>query len=423
MTLSPPPGPMTPTPAPDPVSPVAAMVERDGGEPGVVERAGEAVVAAGVLRRAVRDEHDAAGRVDRPPAGEHVDTMGVDERPLLHRGPRSPHRVRRCRRERKSTRIPFDDFTENGPWGPRGAARRTGAVRRDHRARADGGRNRPAPDAGVGASAAQRHRPLADRDDAVRRPARDGHGRNVPRARRAPDHGAGRTRGLAGALLRPRRRRRDRRRRTTTRTGTLIVVDARTGAVEFAPGEPVTMRFDGLPAGEKRVEVWLPQGAAVRLIELRADGSVGPPAPTASPEVGALRQLDLALRRSDPADRGLAGRGRAPRRRRPPELRVRRPVPARPVRGPDDRAAARRPDQREARDQRRERRHHARARRSSPPSTACSTRSATGTPTSRSCSITPIICPVAEDHPGPTLLRRRPVHRRRAPARSSARVR
>jgi lysophospholipase L1-like esterase len=66
-----------------------------------------------------------------------------------------------------------------------------------------------------------------------------------------------------------------------TRTGTLIVVDPRTGAVEFEPGGPVTVRFDDLPAGEKRVEVWLPQAAAVHLIELRADGSVGPPEQTA----------------------------------------------------------------------------------------------------------------------------------------------
>jgi hypothetical protein len=66
-----------------------------------------------------------------------------------------------------------------------------------------------------------------------------------------------------------------------TRTGTLIVVEPRTGAVEFQPGGPVTVRFDGLAAGDKRVEVWLPHAAAVHLIELRADGAVSPPAPAA----------------------------------------------------------------------------------------------------------------------------------------------
>jgi hypothetical protein len=60
----------------------------------------------------------------------------------------------------------------------------------------------------------------------------------------------------------------------TTRSGTLIVIDLQTGAVEFQPGGPVTIRFDGLPAGEKHVDLWLPHAAAVHLIELRADGAV-----------------------------------------------------------------------------------------------------------------------------------------------------
>ena len=60
-------------------------------------------------------------------------------------------------------------------------------------------------------------------------------------------------------------------------TGTLIVVDRATGAAEFQIGGPVTVRFEGLPTGDKRVEVWLPHAAAVRLIELRADGAVRPP--------------------------------------------------------------------------------------------------------------------------------------------------
>jgi len=60
----------------------------------------------------------------------------------------------------------------------------------------------------------------------------------------------------------------------TTGEGTTIVVDPATGDAEFLPGGPTTVRFDGLPAGSKRVEVWLPQAAAVRLIELRAEGTV-----------------------------------------------------------------------------------------------------------------------------------------------------
>jgi lysophospholipase L1-like esterase len=63
----------------------------------------------------------------------------------------------------------------------------------------------------------------------------------------------------------------------STRTGTLIVIDRHTGDVDFQPGGPATIRFDGLPAGEKLVELWLPNAAAVHLLELRADGDVRPP--------------------------------------------------------------------------------------------------------------------------------------------------
>ena len=67
----------------------------------------------------------------------------------------------------------------------------------------------------------------------------------------------------------------------TTRDGTLVIVDPMTGAVDIEPGGPTTIRYTGLPAGAKRVEVWLPQGAAVHLIELRADGAVSATAASA----------------------------------------------------------------------------------------------------------------------------------------------
>ena len=66
---------------------MASMVERDGGESRGVERLCEAVVATGVLRRAVRDEHDAARRVDCPPACEHFDVVCIDELALVHHQP------------------------------------------------------------------------------------------------------------------------------------------------------------------------------------------------------------------------------------------------------------------------------------------------------------------------------------------------
>ncbi|QXJ25165.1 lipase [Actinomadura graeca] len=62
------------------------------------------------------------------------------------------------------------------------------------------------------------------------------------------------------------------------RRGDLCVV--RAGEVAGTePGEPETIRFDGLGTGWKDVEVWLPQAAVVELRALRADGTVTPGRP------------------------------------------------------------------------------------------------------------------------------------------------
>ncbi|MGW1375757.1 GDSL-type esterase/lipase family protein [Streptomyces sp. NPDC002446] len=45
------------------------------------------------------------------------------------------------------------------------------------------------------------------------------------------------------------------------------------------PGEPGTVRFAGLPAGMKHVELWLPQQTPTELVALRADGEVLAPLP------------------------------------------------------------------------------------------------------------------------------------------------
>ena len=57
------------------------------------------------------------------------------------------------------------------------------------------------------------------------------------------------------------------------------VIDRVTGDYEIIPGRASTARFDGLPPGPKHVEVWLPHNAAVELIALRVDdaASVTPP--------------------------------------------------------------------------------------------------------------------------------------------------
>ena len=63
-----------------------------------------------------------------------------------------------------------------------------------------------------------------------------------------------------------------------TREGTLILVDD-DGGIERRRGGPTTVRFDELPPGRKRLELWLPHAAGVRLLELRTNGDV-----TAAPE-------------------------------------------------------------------------------------------------------------------------------------------
>lgn len=65
----------------------------------------------------------------------------------------------------------------------------------------------------------------------------------------------------------------------TTRTGTVIVVDRETGDIEFRPGGPTTITFEGLGSGVKVVELWLAQAATVTIIELRANGRVSAPPP------------------------------------------------------------------------------------------------------------------------------------------------
>lgn len=62
-----------------------------------------------------------------------------------------------------------------------------------------------------------------------------------------------------------------------TDEGTTIDVNMSTGEFGFDVGGATTIRFEGLAAGEKLVEIWLPNAATVDLIELRTDGTVAPP--------------------------------------------------------------------------------------------------------------------------------------------------
>ncbi|MFD4243743.1 GDSL-type esterase/lipase family protein [Streptomyces sp. NPDC058525] len=56
--------------------------------------------------------------------------------------------------------------------------------------------------------------------------------------------------------------------------GNLRIVDMATGSEVLRPGPPGTVRFTGLPAGTKDVEIWLPHSEITELIALRTDAPV-----------------------------------------------------------------------------------------------------------------------------------------------------
>lgn len=58
--------------------------------------------------------------------------------------------------------------------------------------------------------------------------------------------------------------------------GDAFDVDLTTGAAEHVPGPSHTTVLDGLPAGQKRVEIWLPHNEALELIDLQSDAPLQP---------------------------------------------------------------------------------------------------------------------------------------------------
>lgn len=61
--------------------------------------------------------------------------------------------------------------------------------------------------------------------------------------------------------------------------GNVMRVGGADGPQQLIAGEPGTVRFAGLPAGMKHIELWLPQQTPTELVALRADGDVLPPLP------------------------------------------------------------------------------------------------------------------------------------------------
>lgn len=58
--------------------------------------------------------------------------------------------------------------------------------------------------------------------------------------------------------------------------GDTVLVDLATGAAERRPGPVGTVRFEGLPARPKDVEIWLPHNETTELVALRSDDRVEP---------------------------------------------------------------------------------------------------------------------------------------------------
>ena len=65
---------------------------------------------------------------------------------------------------------------------------------------------------------------------------------------------------------------------STTTGGTTVTIDMATGTPSVEAGPPHTARFDGLPAEDKTVEIWLPHNEQVEVAGLRTDAPVLPAA-------------------------------------------------------------------------------------------------------------------------------------------------
>ncbi|PJK21578.1 SGNH/GDSL hydrolase family protein [Mycolicibacterium goodii] len=58
--------------------------------------------------------------------------------------------------------------------------------------------------------------------------------------------------------------------------GDVVSIDPSTGVTETAPGEVATLRFDGLPAQGKTIEVWLPHYERTEVVAVRTDAPIAP---------------------------------------------------------------------------------------------------------------------------------------------------
>ncbi|MEU6539269.1 GDSL-type esterase/lipase family protein [Streptomyces sp. NPDC047000] len=64
--------------------------------------------------------------------------------------------------------------------------------------------------------------------------------------------------------------------RATATGGNVLTIDMVKGTADSRQGPPGTLRFTGLPAGPKTVEIWLPHNETTHLVALRTDAPVEP---------------------------------------------------------------------------------------------------------------------------------------------------
>lgn len=64
--------------------------------------------------------------------------------------------------------------------------------------------------------------------------------------------------------------------RASVAGGNTLTIDMAAGTAEQTPGPPGTLRFGDLPDGEKNVEIWLPHNETTELLALRADAPLRP---------------------------------------------------------------------------------------------------------------------------------------------------
>ncbi|MEU1512714.1 GDSL-type esterase/lipase family protein [Streptomyces sp. NPDC005811] len=67
---------------------------------------------------------------------------------------------------------------------------------------------------------------------------------------------------------------------SVTGGGHTLTVDLASGTGDLRPGKPGTVRFAGLPGGTKDIEIWLPHNETTELLTLRTDAPVGPARPS-----------------------------------------------------------------------------------------------------------------------------------------------